>query len=474
MRQIGSFKVGLGNAEAQMPKVRVTPDFGVTALGLEFHVKPRNKSGGPADFTFARVVDAMKRLMASFTASFGEGAEADVFDNAINFAQMRRLIAALCDDDVLVNGRRWDSYAANEVIRAAVGAGAVADEIVVLVPRPFFMQQVVRDGVRAFGLGGWQVAHLDMKITPAGAFDSTDTFEQAGDVEVVVQVEECEERDIKIARPARLRRLKDGTADRHNGPTEPCALVAVYETSKSGAQTIAGAANTLGRFTLGRRGDRSLHTDVKAALVAQMARLQRLPGAIDTEAEALTLYRTPQSVELNEIPTGAGWFVDMKGAELDANAYSFEWVIVPAWDEVSSHRAGVQLHKREEFPARFQLVSAGPTLGLSVAQAAASFLPLIVVFPGDARYEAGAGFIYERGRGPSLHVPALALRKIALELEQHGDGASGDAASEAVVKALAKVVPGGASAVRNEPTNVRVALADHVGRTLKRRIRVAK
>jgi hypothetical protein len=472
MRQIGSFKIGTGNAEAQMPKIRAVPDFGATALGFELHIKPRNRTGAPADYTVGRLKAALGRLWGNHYAAIGEGAESDVFDNATTFPQARRLLATLTDDDVLVNGARLDSFAGDATaIQAGVAAGAVANEVVVFIPRALYVQQVERDGRRVFGLGGWQLMHLDVKCTPVGAFDGTDVFEQNSDVECVVLVEEAEERDIKLARPARVRRLKDGTSLKHNGPSEACAVLALYETSKTGTQTIAGAGGTLGRFTIGRRGDRNLHTEMRASVVAQANRLQKLPGAYDTEGEATCLYRTPQAVEINEIPTGAGWFIDMPGAELDANAYAFEWVIIPAWDEVSTHRAGITLHKREEFPPRFAIVSSGPTLGLSVAQSAASILPLYVVFPGDARFEVGAGFTYARGKAPSLHVPAAALRKIAAELDAH-EGASSDAVASSIVKALAKVVPGGASAVKGETTAVRVALADYVGRSVKKLVRV--
>jgi hypothetical protein len=474
MRELQTYQIPTaGNAPANLNPIQCDDNWASHRLVHEFILSNKRTvdAGGAKDYTLAHLKATLARLFANVVAQWGDGAEADVYDNAITFAQWRRLIAKLTDDDVLVNGVRLDALEAEvaadgKVLHAGVAEGATVTDLIEL-PRPF---EITRLGAlaRLWAVGAEQIRTMKLTVKPSGNWTSDAFFQPAGDTVVVtLKADECEVHDMRYSNVPRLYTSKEGTSKKHVGPVDPCAILSIMETSKTTVLTVAEAAGTIGYVTIKRQGGPTLHELVLARRVARDIAFDSLPNERSTDAEVTSLFTLPQELGIAEIPTGANWLVEMPGGELAAMAW--EWVIIPAWTKDKQDAAGRQMNKQDAL-ASFHGVSLARANGMSVPQTVSALLPMAIALPGSSLFTSAAGTTYTRGQPPQDRVPpALAAAAAARVAEAGKNGPeAADAEAADLAKNIARSVPAGASAVRGAATPVRVSFAQHLASIFKR------
>lgn len=448
MIEANSYQQGVTpGAMAKLPTpVSFPSGLACSRLRTEVVVEVKNNDVAAQDYTFARAKKAAACLFGFISNWFGEKAK-DIFDNAVTLVQLREWIIANTDDDLVVGGKFWSDYANDAVvIKAGVAAGA-AFQLKIEVPRPFELTRLGRDAA-LWAPGATQMAMLHSEVKRLGAadFDTDGKFVQNKPAEFLMLFDTIEAHEDNWSNVPRLYVNKE-VGKLNHAPAGELAMTAIYERSKTGVDTIAEVAGTLGLFSVKRAGEAPVHENVRAARVATDALYGRLPSAADINALVTPLHHLPQNVDPNDIPTGAGWLLEMPGAEIAGGA-EVGYCYVPAFDEAYAESVvRPNLVGGEGKPSRVLLTNSLAKQGRSVTSKLATFAPRAIVQELDPAYHTIPGDVADVNAPklmPSLPKPVILA---AGDVAKTGDGQAIGAA-----KAIAKFQVGGTTATRGRRT----------------------
>jgi hypothetical protein len=448
MREINNYNqpnVPGGTAKLPTP-VEFDEGQGCPRVRFEARVTAKNTNAVATDYTFARAKMAAASIFGFISNWFGNKAQ-DRFDNAITLAQLRELVIATTDDDVMINGKFWGDYADADVLQAAVAQNGLVP-LVIEVPRTFEITQLGRDA--NLWVPGWsQMRQLHSEIKKAGDFDTDAKFVQEGAAEFILLADTCELHDDNWANVVRLY-VTNEIGKLNHAPAGELMLAAVWERSKTAAQTMVGGVGILGLFSLKRAGEPSIHENVQASRVARSAKYAMLPGGEDLGRYVTPLHFLPQNCDPNDIPTGAGWIVEMPGAEIVGGA-NVAYAYLPVYDEgfaeslVKPNVVGTEQGDR----SRAKLVNVLAKNGRGITSKLAAFAPRAIVEENDAGFATLPGDLLDVRLGK---VVADVPESVLAAAKSHASGASSDAEKDgravAASKGIAKFLTGGVSSRR--------------------------
>jgi hypothetical protein len=458
--ELQSYDQGVAaGAMAKVSNPEFPDDLAAGRIAFEVQVEIKNNTAGALDYTFARAKKAAACLFGFISNWWGQRAK-EIFDNAITLDQLREFIIATTDDDILINGKFYGAYADADVIQAAVAAGGTLI-LTIEVPRPFELTKLGKDsGIWAAGSTQMRLFHSEIKRLTDGDFDTNGNFVQNKASSWTLLADTKVAHDDCWANVPRLY-VNQEIGKINHAPSGEMGILGIWERSKTGVQTMAGAAGTLGFVSVRRAGDAPLHENIKAARLARHAKFAALPGQQDLGALACPLLILDQAIDPNDIPCGAGVIVEMPGAEIVGGA-NIAYAFIPAFDNGYAETYVVTnlVGKEKGMPKRVKLVQALSKQGRSVTSALAAIAPRAILRESDSDFATSPGD-YADAESSSLlpHIPSNVLGAAQAAAKAAGDGDAKEAIATQAAKQIAKFQTGAVSVRRRRWTPARKDLA---------------
>jgi hypothetical protein len=389
--EIQSYDQGVATgAMAKVSDIEWPEGLNCPRLRFEVTVEVKNDTAGALDYTFARAKLAAACLFGFVSNWWGKKSK-EIFDNAITLAQLRELIVNNTDDDLLINGSFWGDLTDATVLQAAVAAGA-SFNLVIEVPRPFELTKLGADApIWAAGPSQMRLFHSEIKRLSPGDFDSNGNFVQNAAAHFMLLGDTGIAHDDNWANVPRVY-VNQEVGKINHAPAGELLLTGAWERTKTGTETMAGAAGTLGFVSVRRAGDAPLHENIKAARIARDSLYSLRPGQVDLNPLACPLVTLPQDIAPNDLPAGAGFIIEMPGAEIAGGA-SVAWAYLPAFDDgyAETYVAPNLVGKEKGMPKRVKLVQSLSKQGRSVTSTLAHFSPRSILDEGDSDYRTAPG-----------------------------------------------------------------------------------
>lgn len=443
MKELNSAPMGTSSgAICKLPRpVDFPRGRGCARIRAEAIVTMQNSTAGALDYTGARAKALIEGLFKTSTLKFGDRAQ-DVVDTALDFDELQRMLIAMTGDDVLIVNPttgapiRYRDLAAATVLSAAVAAGA-SITLTVEIARAFELPRLGSDAY-AFCPGATQMGQIQWEFIRGTTVDTNGNFVQNGVANILFVVDDFEASDDPWASVVRVYNQDENGRVSH-GPKGPIGLISLWE------RTSIGSATALTLFSVERDGDTAIHDNANAARQVRDALYTDPIGAYDLNALATVLVQIPDGAELHDIPCGSGFRLGQTGSEL--NPPQTVWLHIPARNEAEIDEL---VGKNVETADGVKLIGASAKTRGGVSGPVASLLPVLVVPRGAADFESLPGRVYAKNQAAVTHVPSHVIGAARAQTAAGGDSETVAANASRVANAIAKVVPGAASAVRGK------------------------
>jgi hypothetical protein len=460
MREVNSFQMGTAPSTPASLERPVAFDDGQECSRIrdEIVITTQNVSGAPANLLVSDVIDHLRCIAGAVTSSFGDKNK-DTFDNALSFDQLREMMVAMTGKDFLINGKEINKYNLTDILANAVAANAVV-LVTCEIVRSFQLQRLAHLR-NIYCPGATQMRQLAHQYKRGATWSNNAKWAQSGNVSILTIFDQQPVKHDRWARVPRLWLNDEGGRISH-GPDEACALFAAWERTAVGASTLLGLVN------LRAKGDSALLEGVQMPRVVRDGDYLLPPGDFDLNALATVFFQLPESVDLNEVPTGI-FTIEDPGQEI--NPLYTAWLHVPEVHEgfLDGHvKANVISQKDPEA----RVVNSGPTRAPNAHDHIAATLPVSILRPHEPAFETAAARAYVYGKEPVTFIPpAVTAAAQANVAAVGGDKRTQAAAIKQQMMALAKWVPGQASAEKSKNQGVGLGIAGHIYGSLAETVR---